>query len=74
MAFTQSMDLPMLAYSARLSKVANIAFGIVLFMAVYSAPTSTYYGFSTKLKESPKKKIHSDYRGIYRVCLRLDRL
>ncbi len=56
MAFTQSMDLPMLAYSARLSKAANIAFGIVLFMAVYSAATSTYYGFSTKLKESPKKK------------------
>ena len=56
MAFTQSMDLPMLAYSARLSKAANIAFGIVLFMAVYSAATSTYYGFSTKLKESPQKK------------------
>lgn len=56
MAFTQSMDLPMLAYSARLSKAANIAFGIVLFLAVYSAATSTYYGFSTKLKEGPRKK------------------
>ena len=56
MAFTQSMDLPMLAYSARLGKVANILFGTVLFFAIYSAATSTYYGFSTKIKETPKKK------------------
>jgi len=56
MEFTQAMDLPMLAYSARLSKAANIAFGAVLFMAIYSAATSTYYGFSTKIKESPVKK------------------
>lgn len=56
MAFTQNMDLPMLAYSARISVAANIAFGVVLFMAIYSAATSTYYGFTTKIKESPKKK------------------
>lgn len=56
MAFTQSMDLPMLAYSGRLSLLANIAFGAVLFLAIYSAATSNYYGFSTKIKESPKKK------------------
>ncbi len=56
MAFTQNMDLPMLAYSARISVAANIAFGVVLFMAIYSAATSTYYGFTTKIKESPRKK------------------
>lgn len=56
MAFTQEMDLPMLAYSARLSVFANIAFGIVLFFAIYSAATSNYYGFTTKIKETPKKK------------------
>lgn len=56
MAFTQAMDLPMLAYSARLGKGANILFGTVLFFAIYSAATSTYYGFSTKIKETPKKK------------------
>jgi len=56
MAFTNEMDLPMLAYAAKISPVANIAFGTVLFAAIYSAATSTYYGFSTKIKEGPKKK------------------
>lgn len=56
MAFTQSMDLPMLAYSAKISPLANVLFGFVLFMAIYSAATSTYYGFSTKVKASPMKK------------------
>lgn len=56
MAFSNAMDLPMLAYSARISPVANVLFGAILFAAIYSAATSTYYGFSTKIKESPKKK------------------
>ena len=56
MAFTQSMDLPMLAYTSRLSKAAGLLFGAVLFAAIYSAATSVYFGFSTKLKESPRKK------------------
>ncbi len=56
MAFTNEMDLPMLAYSAKISPVANIIFGGVLFAAIYSAATCTYYGFSTKIKEGPKKK------------------
>ena len=56
MAFTNEMDLPMLAYAAKISPVANVAFGTVLFAAIYSAATSTYYGFSTKIKDGPKKK------------------
>lgn len=56
MAFTNEMDLPMLAYAAKISPIANIAFGTVLFAAIYSAATSTYYGFSTKIKDGPKKK------------------
>lgn len=56
MAFSNAMDLPMLAYSARISPVANVLFGVILFAAIYSAATSTYYGFSTKIKDSPKKK------------------
>lgn len=56
MEFSNSMDLPMLAYSARISPAANVLFGVILFAAIYSAATSTYYGFSTKIKESPKKK------------------
>ena len=56
MAFTDGMDLPMLAYSERLGSLPNLIFGIILFAAIYSAATSLYYGFSTKIKESPKKK------------------
>lgn len=56
MAFTNEMDLPMLAYSAKISPLANVVFGAVLFAAIYSAATSTYYGFSTKIKDGPKKK------------------
>lgn len=56
MAFTNEMDLPMLAYAAKISPIANVAFGTVLFAAIYSAATSTYYGFSTKIKDGPKKK------------------
>ena len=56
MEFTQSMDLPMLAYSEKLGIVPNVIFGVILFAAIYSAATSLYYGFSTKIKEGPKKK------------------
>ena len=56
MSFTNEMDLPMLAYAAKISPIANVAFGTVLFAAIYSAATSTYYGFSTKIKDGPKKK------------------
>ena len=56
MAFTNEMNLPMLAYSAKISPIANVIFGAVLFAAIYSAATSTYYGFSTKIKDGPKKK------------------
>lgn len=56
MEFSNAMDLPMLAYSARISPFANVLFGVILFAAIYSAATSTYYGFSTKIKEGPKKK------------------
>lgn len=56
MALTNSTDLPMLAFTAKISVFANIMFGSVMFCAIYSAATSTYYGFSTKLKDTPRKK------------------
>ncbi len=52
MAYSSSLDLPMLGFSGRISVVLNIAFAIVLYCAVYSAAASTYYGFSTKLCNS----------------------
>ncbi len=56
MAFSSSLDLPMLGFSARLSPVLNIIYAIVLYGAVYSTGASTYYGFSTKLSNSSVKK------------------
>lgn len=56
MAFSSSLDLPMLGFSARLSPVLNIIYAIVLYGAVYSTGASTYYGFSTKLSNNSVKK------------------
>lgn len=50
------MDLPMLAFAAKVSPVINAVFAVVLFFAVYSAATSTFYGFTTMLKKDNKKK------------------
>lgn len=57
MAFSSSLDLPMLGFSSRISPVLNIIYAVVLYGAVYSTGASTYYGFSTKVKEGPAKKI-----------------
>ena len=56
MAFTDSLDLPMLGYSLRVSTVANIIYGVVLYAAIYSAATSTFYGFTTKIPDRSWKK------------------
>lgn len=55
MAYTDVLDLPMLGYSLRISTVANILYGVVLYAAIYSAATSTFYGFTTKLPDRPWK-------------------
>ncbi len=56
MSFSQALDMPMLGYSGRISKIVNIIYTVVLMIAVYSSATSNYYGFTTKIKDSPKKK------------------
>ncbi len=56
MAFSASLDLPMLGFSGRLSPVLNIIYAVVLYGAIYSTGASTYYGFSTKLKAGNYKK------------------
>ncbi|MBQ0018838.1 MAG: hypothetical protein KBS63_06535 [Clostridiales bacterium] len=56
MAFSCSLDLPMLGFSARISDVLNVVYAIVLYGAVYSTAASTYYGFSTKLPDNKYKK------------------
>lgn len=56
MAFSCSLDLPMLGFAARISTPLNICYSIVLYGAVYSCGASTYYGFSTKIPDSRYKK------------------
>ena len=56
MAFSSTLDLPMLGFSARLSPVLNVIYAIVLYGAVYSTGASTYYGFSTKIPDVKYKK------------------
>jgi len=53
--FSQAMDMPMLAFSARLSPVVNAVYTCVLLFAIYASATSNYYGFTTKLKDSHGK-------------------
>ena len=56
MAFSASLDLPMLGFSSRISPVLNIVYAVVLYGAVYSTGASTYYGFSTKLPDGNIRK------------------
>jgi uncharacterized membrane protein YkvI len=55
--FSHAMDMPMLGYSARISKAVNIVYTCVLLFAIYASATSNYYGFTTKMKPSPKRKL-----------------
>ena len=56
MAFSSSLDLPMLGFSARISPLLNMIYAVVLYGAVYSTGASTYYGFSTRIREGRIKK------------------
>lgn len=55
MPFSQSLDMPMLGYSTRITTVINVIYTVVLLAAVYGSATSNYYGFTTKIKDGPKK-------------------
>ena len=54
-SFADASDMPMLAYAGQISKAAGVLYSVVLFMAVYSAATSNFYGFTTKIPAGPKK-------------------
>ncbi len=52
--FSYQMDLPLLAYAARISKPLNVLFAIVLYGAIYSAAASTLYGCTRAFAHSSK--------------------
>jgi uncharacterized membrane protein YkvI/glyoxylase-like metal-dependent hydrolase (beta-lactamase superfamily II) len=56
-ALSNSMEMPMLAFSANFSGPVNILYTVVLFFAVYASATGNYYGFTTKLKHTPNKNL-----------------
>ncbi len=56
MEFSSGLDLPMLGFAGRISPVLSIIYAVILYGAVYSTGASTYYGFSTKLKNGRYKK------------------
>ena len=55
MQFAQDADMPMLAYSTRVSGLVGLIYSVILFAAIYSSATSNFYGFTTKIKEGPLK-------------------
>lgn len=55
MDLASRLDLPMLGYAMKVSPVLNVVYAVVLYTAVYSTAASTYYGFSTKLKEGKSR-------------------
>ncbi len=55
-AFSQELDMPVLGYANRMSGVMSYIYTAILFCAIYSTATSNFYGFTTKVKEGPKKK------------------
>lgn len=55
-SLSQALDMPMLGFSAKVGKVFNLLYTFVMLFAVFSAATGNYYGFTTKIKEGPRKK------------------
>jgi len=55
--FSQAMDLPMLGYSNYLPAAVSAIYTFVLIFAIYASATSNYYGFTTIIKEGPRKKM-----------------
>src|SRR5665648_767 len=55
--FSHSMDLPVLGFSNYLPRPINAIYTLVLIFAMYASATSNYYGFTTMLKNGPRKKL-----------------
>lgn len=54
---SSSMDMPMLAFSAKLSPVVNAVYTCIMLFAIYAAATSNFYGFTTKIKPCKHREI-----------------
>jgi uncharacterized membrane protein YkvI/glyoxylase-like metal-dependent hydrolase (beta-lactamase superfamily II) len=54
---SNTMEMPMLAFSTNFSGVVNVIYTGVLFFAIYASATGNYYGFTTKLKPTSNKNL-----------------
>ncbi len=54
---SNTMEMPMLAFSTNFSGAVNIIYTVVLFFAIYASATGNYYGFTTKLKPTSNKSL-----------------
>lgn len=54
---SQTADMPMLAFSAKLNPWVNWVYTGVMLFAIYASATGNYYGFTLKIKPSPRRKI-----------------
>jgi uncharacterized membrane protein YkvI/glyoxylase-like metal-dependent hydrolase (beta-lactamase superfamily II) len=54
---SNTMEMPMLAFSANFSRPVNVIYTVVLLFAIYASATGNYYGFTTKLKHTPGKNL-----------------
>lgn len=53
--YSHAMDMPMLALAAKIGPIPNFLYTIVMGVAIYSAASGNFYGFTTKIKNGPKK-------------------
>lgn len=55
--YSHAADMPMLAYTQKLSKTMNTVYTCVMFFAIYATATSNFYGFTTKLADKKGKTV-----------------
>lgn len=52
---SECSPLPMLSLSQKISETAQIAYSVVLLIAIFGTATSCFFGFCTKIPEGNKK-------------------
>ena len=55
MAFTDSLDLPLLAYAGIMFRPLGVVYAVILYGSIYAAASSTFYGFTSRLPENSWK-------------------
>lgn len=69
MAYTQSMDLPMLAYTSRISKVVNLLLWLGALCCYLFGGYQYVFWFFHQNQRVAKEKVHHHNRRLYRIYL-----